>query len=124
MIQTLECCHASHEEDIRPLVVELTPAQQAIFSDIADELARNGFEAEPFGARSVAVKVAPAGVDAAQIGRGIVGEEVFQVVEFVGTGSKRGAPMSSRHSRMRICIVTGRPSRMTGRDNTVGVPGA
>jgi DNA mismatch repair protein MutL len=52
---------------LMPLVVDLTPAQQAIFSDIAEELARNGFEAEPFGARSVAVKVAPAGVDAAQI---------------------------------------------------------
>jgi DNA mismatch repair protein MutL len=52
---------------LMPLVIDLTPAQQAIFSDIADELARNGFEAEPFGARSVAVKVAPAGVDAAQI---------------------------------------------------------
>jgi DNA mismatch repair protein MutL len=50
-----------------PLVIELTPAQHAIFGDIAEELARNGFEAEPFGARSVAVKVAPAGVDAAQI---------------------------------------------------------
>jgi DNA mismatch repair protein MutL len=52
---------------LMPLVIELTPAQQAIFGDIAEELARNGFEAEPFGARSVAVKVAPAGVDAAQI---------------------------------------------------------
>jgi DNA mismatch repair protein MutL len=52
---------------LMPLVIELTPAQQAIFSDIADELARNGFEAEPFGSRSVAVKIAPAGVDAAQI---------------------------------------------------------
>jgi DNA mismatch repair protein MutL len=52
---------------LMPLVIDLTPAQQAIFSDIADELAHNGFEAEPFGARSVAVRVAPAGVDAAQI---------------------------------------------------------
>jgi len=52
---------------LMPLLIELTPAQQAIFSDIAEELARNGFEAEPFGARSVAVKTAPAGVDAAQI---------------------------------------------------------
>jgi DNA mismatch repair protein MutL len=52
---------------LMPLIIELTPAQQAIFSDIAEELARNGFEAEPFGARSVAVKIAPAGVDAAQI---------------------------------------------------------
>jgi DNA mismatch repair protein MutL len=52
---------------LMPLVIELAPAQQAVFSEIADELTRNGFEAEPFGARSVAVKVAPAGVDASQI---------------------------------------------------------
>jgi len=50
-----------------PLVIELTPAQQAVFSEIAEELGRNGFEAEPFGVRSVAVKIAPAGVDASQI---------------------------------------------------------
>jgi DNA mismatch repair protein MutL len=52
---------------LMPLVLELTPAQQAIFSEIADELTHNGFEAEPFGTRSVAVKIAPAGVDASQI---------------------------------------------------------
>jgi len=52
---------------LMPLILELTPAQQAIFSEIAEELAHNGFEAEPFGARSVAVKIAPAGVDAAQV---------------------------------------------------------
>ncbi len=47
-----------------PLVIELTPAQQAVFPEISDELAKNGFEVEPFGARSVAVKVAPAGIEA------------------------------------------------------------
>ncbi len=47
-----------------PLMLELTPAQQAVFAEIADELANNGFEVEPFGARSVAVKIAPAGVEA------------------------------------------------------------
>jgi DNA mismatch repair protein MutL len=52
---------------LMPLIVELTPAQQAVFSEIATELAHNGFEAEPFGSRSIAVKVSPAGVDAAQI---------------------------------------------------------
>ena len=36
---------------LMPLVIDLTPGQQAIFSDIAEELARNGFEAEPFGSR-------------------------------------------------------------------------
>jgi DNA mismatch repair protein MutL len=52
---------------LMPLVLELTPAQQAIFAEISEELNQNGFEAEPFGARSVAIKVAPAGVEAAQI---------------------------------------------------------
>ena len=47
-----------------PLVIELTAAQQAVFTEISNELARNGFEVEPFGARSVAVKIAPAGIDA------------------------------------------------------------
>src|SRR5262249_20025837 len=49
---------------LMPLLLELTPAQQAIFSEISDELTRNGFDAEPFGARSIAIKVAPAGVEA------------------------------------------------------------
>jgi DNA mismatch repair protein MutL len=52
---------------LMPIVLELSPAQQAIFTEIAGELQHNGFEAEPFGARSVAVKVAPAGVDAAAV---------------------------------------------------------
>jgi len=52
---------------LMPIVLELTPAQQAVFTEISDELQRNGFEAEPFGARSVAVKVAPAGVEASAV---------------------------------------------------------
>lgn len=52
---------------LMPLLLELSPAQQAVFSDISDELAKNGFEAEPFGARSIAIKVAPAGIDGSQV---------------------------------------------------------
>jgi len=52
---------------LMPIVLELSPAQQAVFTEIADELQHNGFEAEPFGARSVAVKVAPAGVEASAV---------------------------------------------------------
>lgn len=52
---------------LMPLILELTPAQQAVFAEISDELAKNAFEAEPFGTRSVAIKVAPAGIDAAQV---------------------------------------------------------
>ncbi|MGD0568119.1 MAG: DNA mismatch repair endonuclease MutL [Candidatus Sulfotelmatobacter sp.] len=54
---------------LMPIVLELSPAQQAVFAEIAGELQHNGFEAEPFGARSVAVKIAPAGVDAAAVER-------------------------------------------------------
>ena len=52
---------------LMPIVLELSPAQQPVFAEIAEELQHNGFEAEPFGARSVAVKVAPAGVDAGAV---------------------------------------------------------
>ncbi len=52
---------------LMPLILELTPAQQAVFAEISDELSSNGFEVEPFGTRSVAVKVSPAGVDAPQV---------------------------------------------------------
>ncbi len=52
---------------LMPIVLELSPAQQAVFREISEELAHNGFEAEPFGARSVAIKVAPAGVEAAAV---------------------------------------------------------
>lgn len=52
---------------LMPLVIEMTPGQLAIFTQIADELRANGFEVEPFGARSIAVKTAPAGVHASDV---------------------------------------------------------
>lgn len=54
---------------LMPLITELTPAQQAAFTEISDELRQNGFELEPFGARTVAVKTAPAGIEAADVER-------------------------------------------------------
>jgi DNA mismatch repair protein MutL len=54
---------------LMPLLIELTPAQQAVFAEIAEELAGNGFEMEPFGSRTVAVKTAPAGIEAGQVER-------------------------------------------------------
>jgi len=43
-----------------PAIVELKPQQQAVFHEIADELRANGFDVEPFGQRTFAVKTAPA----------------------------------------------------------------
>jgi DNA mismatch repair protein MutL len=52
---------------LMPLLVELSPAQQAVFAEISGELQFNGFEAEPFGSRTIAIKIAPAGLEASQI---------------------------------------------------------
>ena len=52
---------------LMPLLIELTPAQQAVFAEISSELQRNGFEVEPFGTRTIAVKLAPAGLEASQL---------------------------------------------------------
>ncbi len=52
-----------------PTLIELNPAQWARFAEIAGELAANGFEAEPFGGRSLAVKTTPAGISAGQAER-------------------------------------------------------
>jgi DNA mismatch repair protein MutL len=60
---------AESQRLLMPLILELTPAQQAVFTEISDELNQNGFEAEPFGARSIAVKVAPAGIEAPEVER-------------------------------------------------------
>jgi DNA mismatch repair protein MutL len=50
-----------------PIIVELKPEQQIIFQDMAEELARNGFEVEPFGQRTIAVKAAPADISAEHV---------------------------------------------------------
>ncbi|HEX8924610.1 MAG TPA: DNA mismatch repair endonuclease MutL, partial [Terriglobales bacterium] len=54
---------------LMPMIVELAPAQMAIFAEICEELDRNGFEAEPFGSRTIAVKTAPSGLDPAELER-------------------------------------------------------
>jgi DNA mismatch repair protein MutL len=52
---------------LMPLLVELTPSQMALFAEISDELNHNGFEVEPFGTRTIAVKTAAAGVASGDI---------------------------------------------------------
>ena len=52
---------------LMPIVVQLTPGQQAIFTEISDELQRNGFEVELFGSRTVVVKAVPAGIESCDV---------------------------------------------------------
>jgi DNA mismatch repair protein MutL len=49
---------------LMPHIVELSPRQEVIFGQIADELSANGFEVSQMGPRSVAIQATPAGISA------------------------------------------------------------
>jgi len=52
---------------LMPLIIEINPRQQVILENIAPELATCGFEVEPFGRKTVAIKAAPAGLATADV---------------------------------------------------------
>lgn len=64
---------------LMPIVLELTPPQQIEYARIASELNALGFETEPFGIRTIAVKAAPAGINAGEIERVLF--EVLEIAE-------------------------------------------
>ncbi|WP_158821859.1 DNA mismatch repair endonuclease MutL [Granulicella sp. S156] len=64
---------------LMPVLIELLPEQMVIFAAIAEELERNGFEAEPFGPRTLAVKATPVGLEGRELERML--EEVLAVTE-------------------------------------------
>jgi DNA mismatch repair protein MutL len=79
---------------LMPIIVELKPDQQVAFQDIGEELAANGFEVEPFGQRTVAVKTAPAE---------IVPEDVEKLMlEILDVAGQEGRGLSLEVLRNRI----------------------
>ena len=64
---------------LMPVLVDLLPAQMVRFAAIAQELELNGFEAEPFGPRTLAIKAAPLGLEGRELERML--EEVLAVPE-------------------------------------------
>ena len=80
---------------LMPLVLQLTPEQQIDYARIADELHASGFETEPFGNRTIAVKAAPAAVGAAELDK-----ILFEILE-VAEGELRGASLDDL--RRNIC---------------------
>jgi len=61
---------------LMPILLDLTAAQHIEYARIAGELDRSGFDSEPFGNRTIAVKGAPAGVGPAEIEK-----LVFEILE-------------------------------------------
>lgn len=91
---------------LMPLIIEMSPGQLAIFTEISDELRANGFEVEPFGARSIAVKTAPAGVHAADVEK-MLGElleefEREQRTESMDTVRHRIAASIACHAAIKV----------------------
>ncbi|MGO8787922.1 MAG: DNA mismatch repair endonuclease MutL [Terriglobia bacterium] len=79
---------------LMPIIVQLKPEQQVTYQTIADELAANGFEVEPFGQRTVAIKAAPADLPT---------EEVEKLmVEILEGASQDNANLSLDDLRGRI----------------------
>lgn len=64
---------------LMPVILQLTPEQQIEYARIADELQNSGFETEPFGNRTIAVKAAPSVVGQADLERVIL--EILEVAE-------------------------------------------
>ena len=67
---------AERQQLLMPIVLELTAGQQIEYAKIAGELERAGFDSEPFGQRTIAVKAAPAGV-----GPGDIEKLMFEILE-------------------------------------------
>jgi DNA mismatch repair protein MutL len=79
---------------LMPIIVELKPEQQVTYQAIADELVANGFEVEPFGQRTVAVKTAPAEIPADEVEK--------LMLEILDGAAEQGATISLEVLRGRI----------------------
>ena len=72
---------------LMPLLVELKPAQMVVFAQIADELNQNGFEVEPFGPQTLAVKASPVGLEGAELERTLA-----EIIEQAASDPEERAP--------------------------------
>jgi DNA mismatch repair protein MutL len=104
---------------LMPLLVELKPAQMVVFARIAEELERNGFEVEPFGPQTLAVKAAPVGLEGAALER-MLGQVIDQSAadsseqignERLGELRRRIAASIACHSAIKVNTALD-PARM------------
>jgi DNA mismatch repair protein MutL len=80
---------------LMPMILQLTPEQQIDYARIAEELHASGFETEPFGNRTIAVKAAPANVGPQDLER-----ILFEILE-IAENEMRSASMDDL--RRNIC---------------------
>jgi len=90
ILREREAEKVQRQQLLMPLLVELLPAQMVAFAEIADELERNGFEAEPFGPRTLAIKAVPLG---------LAGHELEQMLEEVLSAPEREQQVENNEMR-------------------------
>ena len=88
---------------LMPLLVELKLEQMVIFARIAEELEVNGFEVEPFGPQTLAVKAAPVGLEGIELEKTLA-EVIDQCTADSGEPSQNEA-LSKLRSRIAASIA-------------------
>jgi len=71
--------HMEMQQLLMPMIVQLSAGQQIEYARIADELLASGFDTEPFGNRTIAVKAAPAAVGLGDLERVLL--EILEIAE-------------------------------------------
>jgi DNA mismatch repair protein MutL len=88
---------------LMPLLVELRPDQMVVFARIAEELDRNGFEVEPFGPQTLAVKAAPVGLEVPALERML--SEVIEQSADDGQTAERKEDLYALRTRIAASIA-------------------
>jgi DNA mismatch repair protein MutL len=91
---------------LMPIVVQLPPRQLVILDSIVPELAANGFEVEPFGPKTIAIKTAPAILKASAVEKLLIelldGLERETQVMNIDSLKKKIAATVSCHAAIKI----------------------
>jgi DNA mismatch repair protein MutL len=87
--------HVEMQRLLMPLIVPLTPEQQIDYMRIAGELHASGFETEPFGNRTIAIKAAPATLSVTDL------EKVLYEILEIAEAELRSATLEDL--RRKIC---------------------
>jgi len=88
---------------LMPMLVDLKPEQMVVFARIAEELERNGFEVEPFGPQTLAVKAAPVGLEGAGLERMLA--EVIEQSAAVSEQPARTEDLNALRTRIAASIA-------------------
>jgi DNA mismatch repair protein MutL len=88
---------------LMPLLVDLKPWQMVVFATIAEELEGNGFEVEPFGPHTLAVKAAPVGLAGAELERMLA--EVIEQSSVESGQAEKNEDLATMRARIAASIA-------------------